>query len=77
MKKFLKGYHLSGKDITVASSNAGWIGHCFKDYKTLLPNSNIKGELDLVFSAEEGKRDEMLTSYKDIDSWIEKLYKIY
>ena len=73
MKKFLKDYDLSNKDIIVASSNAGWIGHCFKDYKTLLPNSNIKGELDLVFSAEEGKRDEMLTSYKDIDSWIEKL----
>ena len=64
---------LSGKDIIVASSNAGWIGHCFKDYKTLLPNSNIKGELDLLFSAETGRRDEMITSQKDIDSWIEKL----
>ncbi len=73
MKKFLKEYDLSGKDIIVASSNAGWIGHCFKDYRELLPNSNIKGELDLVFSAETGKRDEMLTSIKDIDDWIEKL----
>lgn len=73
MKKFLKEYDLSGKDIIVASSNAGWIGHCFKDYKTLLPNSNIKGELNLLFSAETGRRDEMITSQKDIDSWIEKL----
>ena len=73
MKKFLKNYDLSNKDIIVASSNAGWIGHCFKDYKTLLPDSNIKGELDLVFSAENGKRDEMITSKSDIDSWIEKL----
>ena len=73
MKKFLKEYDLSGKDIIVASSNAGWIGHCFKEYRELLPNSNIKGELDLVFSAETGKRDEMLTSIKDIDDWIEKL----
>ena len=32
MKKFLKEYDLSGKNIIVASSNAGWIGHCFKDY---------------------------------------------
>ena len=73
MKKFLKEYDLSGKDIIVASSNAGWLGHCFKDYETLLPNSNIKGELDLVFSAEDGRRDEMLTSTSEIDNWIEKL----
>lgn len=73
MKKFLKDYDLSGKDIIVASSNAGWIGHCFRDYKTLLPNSNIIGELDLLFSANQGERDKMLTTWKDIDSWIEKL----
>ena len=73
MKKFLKDYDLSNKDIIVASSNAGWIGHCFKDYKELLPNSNIKGELDLKFSAEAGRRYEMLTSQKEIDDWIEKI----
>ena len=73
MKKFLKEYDLSNKDIIVASSNAGWIGHCFKDYENLLPNSNIKGELDLQFSSETGKRDEMLTSKNEIDDWIEKL----
>ena len=73
MKKFLKDYDLSGKDVIVASSNAGWIGHCFKDYKSLLQKSNIKGELDLLFSAEEGKRDEMQTSWQEIDNWIQKL----
>ena len=73
MKKFLKEYDLSNKDIIVASSNAGWIGHCFKDYETLLSNSNIKGELDLVFSANEHERDKMLTSQSDIDNWIKKL----
>lgn len=73
MKKFLKDYDLSEKDIIVASSNAGWIGHCFKDYEILLPNSNINGELDLRFSAETGRRDEMITSQKEIDRWIEKL----
>lgn len=73
MKKFLKDNDLSGKDIIVASSNAGWLGHCFKDYEKLLPNSNIKGELDLVFSANSGERDRMLTSQQEIDNWIEKL----
>ena len=73
MKKFLKEYDLSGKDIIVAGSNAGWIGRCFKDYKELLPNSNIKGELNLVFSSETGNRDKMITSESEIDEWIEKL----
>lgn len=73
MKKFLKDYDLSNKDVLVASSNAGWIGHCFKDYQTLLPNSNIKGELDLVFSSNENERDQMLTSEEEIDDWIKKL----
>lgn len=73
MKKFLKDYELSGKDVIVAASNAGWIGHCFNDYKTLLANSNIKGELDLVFSSNENERDKMLTSQAELDEWIEKL----
>ena len=73
MKKFLKDYDLSNKDVLVASSNAGWIGHCFKDYQTLLPNSNIKGELDLVFSSNDNERDQMLTSEEEIDDWIKKL----
>ena len=72
MKKFLKDYDLSGKDIIVAASNAGWIGHCFNDYKTLLPNSNIKGELDLRFTAEDEKRAELFSSEVEIHNWIDK-----
>ena len=73
MKKFLKEYDLSKKDIIVASSNAGWIGHCFKDYETLLPNSNIKGKLDLLFSANDGERNKILTTQKEIDDWVKCL----
>ena len=73
MKKFLKEYDLSSKDVIVASSNAGWLGHCFKDYESLLPNAHIKGELNLVFSADEDKRDQMVTSQSEVDAWIEKL----
>lgn len=73
MKRFLKEYDLSGKDILVAASNAGWIGHCLDDYRLLLPNSNIKGELDLLFSSSSDERDKLLISYSDIDSWLEKL----
>lgn len=73
MKRFLKENDLSGKDIIVAASNAGWIGHCFKDYETLTKNANIKGKLDLLFSADETQRDKMLTSYSELDKWIEQL----
>lgn len=72
MKKFLKENNLLGKDVIVAASNAGWIGYCFKDYETLV-EGNIKGKLDLLFSANAGERDKMLTTTEELDSWIEKL----
>lgn len=72
MKKFLKQNDLAGKDVIVAASNAGWIGHCFKDYETLV-KGNIKGKLDLLFSANDGERDKMLTSNEELDKWIEKI----
>lgn len=72
MKKFLKENNLAGKDVIVAASNAGWLGHCFKDYETLV-KGNIKGELDLVFSSIEGERDRMITTTNELDNWIEKL----
>lgn len=72
MKKFLKQNDLSGKEVIVAASNAGWIGHCFKDYEILV-KGNIKGKLDLLFSANQGERDKMLTTAKELDNWIEKL----
>ena len=62
MKRFLKEYDLSGKNIITASTNAGLIGHSLKDYGALLKGSNIKGELNLRFSSSEGNRDEMITS---------------
>lgn len=73
MKRFLKEYDLSGKNIITASTNAGWIGHSLKDYEVLLKGSNIKGELNLRFSSNEGNRDEMITSIKDVDDWTNKL----
>lgn len=73
MKRFLKKYDLSGKNIITASTNAGWIGHSLKDYEVLLKGPNIKGELNLRFSSNEGNRDEMITSIKDVDDWINKL----
>lgn len=72
MKKFLKENDLAGKDIIVAASNAGWIGHCFKNYEAFV-KGNIKGKLNLLFSANEGERDKMLTSKVELDNWIKQL----
>lgn len=72
MKKFLKENDLAGKDVIVAASNAGWIGHCFKDYETLV-KGNIKGKLDLLFSSNADERDRMLTTNSELDNWIEQL----
>lgn len=38
-----------------------------------MPNAHIKGVLNLVFSADEDKRDQMVTSQSEVDAWIEKL----
>lgn len=73
MKRFLKDYDLAKKDILIASSNAGWLGHSLKDYHALLPNANIKGELDLVFSSQDNQRDKMITTFDEIDNWLKKL----
>lgn len=73
MKKFLKEYDLSGKDVLVGSTNAGWLGHSLKDYEALLPNSHIKGELNIVFSANEQERDKLVTPMKEVDEWLLKL----
>ena len=72
MKKFLRENDLLGKDVIVAASNAGWIGHCFKDYETLV-KGNIKGKIDLLFSSNERERDKMLTTTKELDNWIDQL----
>ena len=42
MKRFLKGYDLSNKNVIVASLNAGWVGHSLADFQKLLPNSKMK-----------------------------------
>ena len=73
MKKFLKEYDLSNKDVIVASINAGWVGHSLKDYEELLPNSNIKDKIDIVYGSEENERHELKISYTEIDKWIESI----
>ena len=62
---FLKKYNLNNKIIYVFATNAGWLGHTFKDYEKLC---NIKGSMNIVFDSNRLK-----TSVEELNNWIEKL----
>lgn len=73
MKRFLKEYDLSDKKVITASVNAGWVGHALQDYRKLLPNSNIVGEISLEFGSRENSRHKLKNTYAEINNWIKKL----
>ena len=62
---FLKKYNLNNKDIYVFATNAGWLGHTFKDYEKLC---NVKSSMNIVFDSNKLK-----TSTQELNNWIEKL----
>ena len=62
---FLKKYDLSNKTINVFATNAGWLGHTFKDYEKLC---NVKSSMNIVFDS-----NKLETNEKEINDWIEKL----
>lgn len=62
---FLKKYDLSNKIIDVFATNAGWLGHTFKDYEKLC---NVKSSMNIVFDSNKLKTNE-----KEINDWIERL----
>lgn len=62
---FLKNYDLSGKTINVFATNAGWLGHTFKDFEKLC---NVKYSMNIVFDSNKLK-----TSEEELDNWIENL----
>ena len=46
---FLKEQNLAGKNIYLFATNGGWLGHTRKDFYKLLKDSNIKGEISILF----------------------------
>ncbi|SHO42850.1 flavodoxin [Anaerocolumna xylanovorans] len=62
---FLSEADLSGKKIIPFATNAGWLGHTFKDIKKLCPDSEVVSGMNIEFSKEILK-----TSIKAIESWI-------
>lgn len=75
IRTFLKTNDLSGKIIVPFATNAGWLGHTFKDIKELCPNSKVVNELSIKFT-EDYTENKLVTLEKKIDDWIEKIKNI-
>ena len=71
-KTFLKENNLAGKKIIPFATNAGWIGRTFREIKEICSNSNVENEMNVVFT-EDYKSNELVTSNKEIENWINKL----
>ena len=70
---FLKQYNLSNKKVYMYATNAGWLGHTFKDFIKLHQDSAISDCLNIVFDSTEIEK--LITSEKEIDKWIENINK--
>ena len=70
---FLKQYDLSNKKVYMYATNAGWLGHTFKDFIKLNPKSTLDNCLNVVFGSTE--REKLVTDPKEIDKWIENISK--
>lgn len=69
--KFLKKYKLENKIIYPFATNAGWLGHTFKDFNKLCLNNNIKDGMNIVFDSND--LNKLLTTEEKINDWIKKL----
>jgi flavodoxin len=66
VRTFLKQNDLSHKVIMPIATNAGWIGHTFKEIESLT-QAQVVNELNLVFNGE------MLTNQNDLNKWLENV----
>ena len=72
IRTFLKETDLTGKTIIPFATNAGWLGHTFKDIEKLCPNSTVKTGKNISFT-ENYKEKQLVTSPDDVDRWISSL----
>ena len=68
---FMKKYNSRGKKVTLFATNAGWLGHTFKDFEKLRNNSKIIKEMNLVFDA--ANRSKLKTDENEVENWIKTL----
>ena len=68
MHTFLKSQNWSGKTIYPFTTNGGWIGHTFKDFKNICTGAEMKSGLNVRFDEAT-----LRTSMKDIENWIHNI----
>lgn len=68
MNSFLHSIDLSGKAVYPFATNGGWIGHTFKDFKTICKGAKVQDGLNIRFN-----EDKQLTSDMDIQKWIQPI----
>lgn len=72
IRTFLTQNDLSNKTIIPFATNAGWLGRTFTEIKKLCPNSNVKGEMNIVFGMDYNDT-KLVTKKEEINNWISKL----
>lgn len=70
IRTFLTQNDLSNKTIKPFVTNAGWLGHTFKEIQKLCPNSKVDKGMNIVF---ESYSDNIVTSPDEIEKWIDEL----
>ncbi len=73
IRTFLKENDLSGKEVFVFATNAGYIGSTFKEIKEIC-SGNIVSNISIKFS-EDYTENRLVTSSEDIDKWIDSIKK--
>ena len=71
IRTFLTKYDLSGKEVYLYATNAGWIGFTFDEIKELC-NGIIKSEMNIKFTTDHSE-NRLVTSDEKIDYWINKI----
>lgn len=70
IRTFLTQNDLSNKTIKPFATNAGWLGHTFKEIQKLCSNSKVDKGMNIVF---ESYSDNIVTSPDEIEKWIDEL----
>lgn len=71
IRTFLTKYDLSRKTVYPFATNAGWLGSTFDEIRELC-KGNIKETMNIKFATEHSE-NKLITSYEEIDNWINKI----
>ena len=72
VRTFLKDNDLSGKEIRLFATNAGWLGHTFNDMKKMCSSGMVDDGMNIVFDTDY-KSNRLITSDNEISRWIDSL----